>query len=159
MVSKDLSLRRKLRVRLKKKMTKDCVFRFKMMEQSESLNNASKVLNKLITRSYERKFFFTNLKFDSCQKRWRKRRKTLKSWKIKFQPRKDPKNLTSKNDLKTPVISPQSKFIGVLCTFSIRMNSAVWERFFFPSGSSANPTPARAPARVFFCVNFVWLLS
>ena len=72
----------------------------KNWKSKNDLKSRLRALNKELWTIY---VFFTNLKFDDCQKYERKPAKILTTWKFEFRPRKDQKNVTSKNDLKTPL--------------------------------------------------------
>ena len=85
----DLSWRRKLRIVFEKKRILDPKISKKLTVQKWTHLQA---LNKELWAIY---VFFTNLKFDDFQKHERKPTKMWTSWKNKFQPRKDPKNVTS----------------------------------------------------------------
>ena len=67
----------------------------------KSKNDLTSPLRALAKELWEIQVFFTNLKFDDFQKHERKPTKMWTSWKNEFQPRKDPKNVTSKNELQT----------------------------------------------------------
>ena len=70
----------------------------------KSKNGVKTALTPLFKELWAIYVFFTNLKFDDCQKHQRKPAKVQKSWRIEFQPRKGSKiwkNWKSKNDFKS----------------------------------------------------------
>ena len=66
----------------------------------------------------------------------------------KFQPPKDLRNLTSKNNNKTRLIALNLKLWAFYCSFFQSEWTPPYEKPFSPRGSSDNPTPATPKARV-----------